>query len=252
MGTYFYSLAKRNINATLPSGEEVTVFNFPYRFKPGGSWRSEQAQEKVMQVHERTAKNVIESNPRWSGYVSLDASDGFRYSYVYKLNDEAWSWYDSNPFPGKLVGFLDKYEKRWIVRNQGIIPSTSNGTTSVIHERGWRTLGGRTIDNTFLMLPVKSETEFYGPPPEIPQWTPSARWPYAQARSHRTFPQPEFLNGFKAKLVTMSIQLTPIFYDTGEFVVEESDVEDRWRPHFEAALDDLEHRTIQLGEEIIL
>jgi hypothetical protein len=243
MGTYLYSLAKRNITATLPNGAEVKLFNFPYRFKPSGSWSAEKRQEQVMKVHERTAEKVME-RPDFSGHIVLDGfSTGrsVRYSYVYKLNDGVWLWYDSNPFPGTLIGFVDNYDKRWIVRSQGRIPGDGQGLTSILHEQ-----------NATLMLPVKSDTEFYGPPPEVPQWTPSSNWPYAQVRSSRNFPQPEFLNGWKAKPYGRGVQLTPIFYDTGEFVLDEEEAQDRWLDHFRLALDELDGWIPDPGEEIIL
>ncbi len=242
MGTYLYSLTKRNIKASLPNGKETQLFNFAYRFKPSGSWSAEKRQEQVMKVHERTAANVMERSD-FSGHIILDGfgSGSVRYSYVYKLNEGSWLWYDSNPFPGTLIGFLDRYENRWIVRSQGRIPGDGKGVTSVLQE-----------DNAMLMLPVKSDTEFYGPPPEVPQWTPSSNWPYSQVRSIRNFPQPEFLNGWSVKPYGHGVQVTPIFYDTGEFVLDETEAKDRWYDQFQMALADLGDRTPEYGKEIII
>lgn len=117
---------------TLPSGEKVTVFG--YRTCPRGesrpsSWLHE-CQDAQDAIVERARDGVRNNQPRyivglgfgererWGGKTRrvFDWKDGLRVYEVIENHNCPVSWWDTDAPPNtKLIGFLKKEGRRWVV-----------------------------------------------------------------------------------------------------------------------------------------
>lgn len=118
MGTYLYATAAAGRTKATYEGEPITVFPMAWRWKYGQThaWSEYNRQDFHLARIERAARKAIAR----VDYEGLIAPDGIRQgAYVVAAEKDEALWADGDPFPGTVVGWLDKTEGGWIVQTTG-------------------------------------------------------------------------------------------------------------------------------------
>jgi len=116
MGVYCYSMRSKTMAVTLPDGRKVRANLYSYAYKLTSYWKGEpgyNSYQFMVNNTERNADNVF-AQPR-SGVIILgdptrDMEDDSVYTDV-----TASQWWDTDRFPGTLIGFLKRDGRGWRV-----------------------------------------------------------------------------------------------------------------------------------------
>jgi len=119
MGIYIYSLRAKTVAITVPSGEKVRANLYSYSYKHYSMWKGDYGYNSYQLTAEnakRNAENAFAA-PR-SGFIILgDPSRGLEGDAVY-ADVTAAQWWDTDKFPGTLIGWLRKAGKGWTVADR--------------------------------------------------------------------------------------------------------------------------------------
>ncbi len=119
MGTYCYTMRKRQVNFTLPSGERVKGNLFDYSYKPSYSFMPSAEYTRFVNGKEAAAERAYETYE--GGYVvcgDLDNGIASLEGAVVYTDVKSCRWLDSGPFPGTAVGYITVRGKRaYLVRS---------------------------------------------------------------------------------------------------------------------------------------
>lgn len=119
MGIYIYSLRAKTVTITVPAVGKVKANLYSYSYKHYSMWKGDYGYNSYQLTAEnakRNAENAFAA-PR-SDYVILgDLSRGLEGDAVYR-DVTAAQWWDTDKFPGTLIGWLRKAGKGWIVADR--------------------------------------------------------------------------------------------------------------------------------------
>jgi hypothetical protein len=119
MGIYIYSLRAKTVSITVPGAGKVKANLYSYSYKHYSMWKGDYGYNSYQLTAEnakRNAENAFAA-PR-SGFVVMgDLSRGLEGDAVYRDVTAAQYW-DTDKFPGTLIGWLRKVGKGYTVADR--------------------------------------------------------------------------------------------------------------------------------------
>lgn len=119
MGVYCYSIRAKTVAITLPDGSKVKANLYSYAYKLSSYWKGDRGYNSYQFMVNNTERNAdqVFAKPR-SGYVIVgdperDLADDAVYTDV-----TASQWFDTERFPGRLVGWLVRDGRGWKVTDR--------------------------------------------------------------------------------------------------------------------------------------
>jgi hypothetical protein len=119
MGIYIYSLRAKTVALVVPSGEKVRANLYSYAYRYTSMWKGDYGYNSHQLTVENTKRNADNAfaAPR-SGFVIMgDMEQGLEGCSVY-TDVTASTYYDTDKFPGTLIGWVRKEGKRLTVADR--------------------------------------------------------------------------------------------------------------------------------------
>ncbi len=141
MGIYIYTLRAKTISMRLQSGEKVRCNLFAYAYKMESFWPGdfgERGYRLTESNAQRNSENAFRSPDR-SGYAVLCSQNSDYEDMPVYRNITAGLWYDSDKFPGEVVGFARSSGSKVEVSS-----STSWSTGTYLRGEEWIPYRGRS------------------------------------------------------------------------------------------------------------
>jgi len=119
MGIYIYTMRAKTIPLVMPSGEKVAANLYSYAYRYSSMWRGDYGYKGYTFTAENAARNAERtfSSPRSGVIIMGDVKGGLEGSGVY-TDVTAGLWYDTDKFPGTLVGWVRKAGRGYVVADR--------------------------------------------------------------------------------------------------------------------------------------
>jgi len=129
MGVYIYSIRAKTVALTMPSGEKVRANLYSYAYRLTSYWKGDPGYNSYKLTERNTERNAdsVFSSPRSGVIIMGDLKDGLEGHGVYR-DVTASQWWDTEAFPGTLIGWVQKAGKGYAVSDR---TEWSKGTKSL-------------------------------------------------------------------------------------------------------------------------
>ena len=119
MGVYCYSIRAKTIAVTLPDGSKVRANLYSYAYKLSSVWRGDYGYNSYRLTVNNTERNAdqVFAKPRSGVIVVGDPERDLEGDAVY-TDVTASQWWDTDRFPGALLGWLERDGKGWRVADR--------------------------------------------------------------------------------------------------------------------------------------
>ena len=134
MGIDIYTLRSKTVSMRLQSGEKIRCNLFAYAYKLSSYWPGDYGERGYRLTEsnaQRNSDNAFRA-PGRSGYACLCTQNGDYADMPVYANITSGLWYDSDKFPGDLVGFARSAGSKIEVSN-----STSWSTGKYLRGEEW-------------------------------------------------------------------------------------------------------------------
>lgn len=150
MGVYVYSLRAKTVALTMPSGEKVRANLYSYSYKLSSYWKGDRGYNSYNLTCENTVRHgdAAFNAPRSGVVIVGDAKDDLDGHSVY-TDVTTGVWYDTDRFPGTIVGWVEKVGKSLRVADR------TKWSSGQVHDAGtWKPYRSRQV-----MVDGKATTE---------------------------------------------------------------------------------------------
>lgn len=119
MGVYIYSLRAKTVALTMPSGSVVRANLYSYAYRMTSYWRGDRGYNSYNLTVENTKRNADNAfaQPRSGVVIVGEMERGLEGLCVYN-EVTASQWWDTDKFPGTLIGWVEKVGKRYKVSDR--------------------------------------------------------------------------------------------------------------------------------------
>lgn len=114
MGTYVYTLRKKQRSITLPGGEKVKANYYSYAYKPNWALACNYNTKQSENAYGRAAEAAYDAYDGGLVIVADPDDKDLNGRHVYR-NVQSPVWYDSYDFPGEAVGFIKQEGRKLTV-----------------------------------------------------------------------------------------------------------------------------------------
>ena len=116
MGVYIYSIRAKTVPLVMPFGQKVAANLYSYAYRLTSVWPGDYGYRGYKLTETNTSRNAdnVFSSPRSGVVIVGDAKSGLEGASVY-ADVTAGLWYDTDKFPGNLIGWTKKVGKSYVV-----------------------------------------------------------------------------------------------------------------------------------------
>jgi hypothetical protein len=142
MGIYIYTMRAKTVPLVLPFGQKVEANLYSYAYRYSSMWKGDYGYRGYTLTEanaKRNAENVF-SSARSGPVIMGDIKTGLEGCSVY-VDVTAGLWYDTDKFPGTLIGWTKKLGRGYVVADR---TEWSKGTKALRGET-WVPIRTRSI-----------------------------------------------------------------------------------------------------------
>lgn len=122
MGVYIYSLRAKTVALTMPSGENVRANLYSYAYRMTSYWKGDRGYNSYNLTVENTKRHADNAfaQPRSGVVIVGDLGDGRKDLEGHSIYTDvtASQWWDTDRFPGTLIGWVALDGKRYKVSDR--------------------------------------------------------------------------------------------------------------------------------------